>query len=419
MSEEYAGLFRQEVLEARRVRLEGEILLSRPLRATPVAALLVTSLVAATVWVASGRYARVESAKGIIATDAAIAKVIAIRPGVITDLPIREGQAVRKGQLLAHVQVDQPYAEGGRSTDEELAAVGVQEGLANEQLRALASRADTERSGLRASIEGAERQYSDIAGQLDLQRQIVASLEGALERYGPVAEAGFISRTELERRRQELLNAKAGVSRLQQQLTTVRADEARARAELARSFSDEIAQVAGARSTAQGLRLQRSQLRGQQTYVLTAPMDGIVTALQAGAGKTVDANVPLLTIMPRNATVHAELYAPSRAIGFVKAGEEVRLLYDAFPYQRFGSFRGRITNVSRTSLDPRHIDALIKMDEPVYRVDVDLFEQTVGGYGERARLLPGMTLSANIVLERLSFLEWLLEPLHAVLKRDQ
>lgn len=44
------------------------------------------------------------------------------------------------------------------------------------------------------------------------------------------------------------------------------------------------------------------------------------------------------------------------------------MLYDAFPYQRFGSFKGTVRSISRVALDPRQIDAPFKIEEPVYRV---------------------------------------------------
>jgi membrane fusion protein len=101
--------------------------------------------------------------------------------------------------------------------------------------------------------------------------------------------------------------------------------------------------------------------------LITAPIGGRVTALQAAAGRVVEPGRPLMTIVPSGSALHAEIYAPTRAIGFVESGEEVRLLYDAFPYQRFGSFAGRVNRVSRTVLDPRDIAAPLKIEEPVYR----------------------------------------------------
>jgi membrane fusion protein len=95
----------------------------------------------------------------------------------------------------------------------------------------------------------------------------------------------------------------------------------------------------------------------------------------------------------------------------------VRLLYDAFPYQRFGSFTGRIARVSRTAMDPRELNVPLKIEEPVYRIEVTPGAQTVEAYGESLPLQPGMSLTASLILERRSFLDWLLTPLRAVKNR--
>jgi membrane fusion protein len=126
-----------------------------------------------------------------------------------------------------------------------------------------------------------------------------------------------------------------------------------------------------------------------------------------------------MTIVPERSKLHADVYAPTRAIGFVKPGQEVRLLYDAFPYQRFGSFSGRITAVSRVVIDPRQMEAPLKIEEPVYRIEVTPDAQTVDAYGDSLPLQPGMSLTANLILERQSFFDWLLKPLNAVMRRNQ
>ena len=74
-------LFRPEVIEARRVRLEGEVILTQPLRATTLTLLLAGIMVALACWVTLGSYTRSELAHGILVTDQPSAKVMAIRPG--------------------------------------------------------------------------------------------------------------------------------------------------------------------------------------------------------------------------------------------------------------------------------------------------------------------------------------------------
>src|SRR3546814_10277229 len=64
-----------------------------------------------------------------------------------------------------------------------------------------------------------------------------------------------------------------------------------------------------------------------------------------------------MVVLGDDARLDVELFAPSRAIGFARVGERVRLMYDAFPYQQFGTFGGTVTRISRTALGPDEIAA--------------------------------------------------------------
>ena len=57
-----------------------------------------------------------------------------------------------------------------------------------------------------------------------------------------------------------------------------------------------------------------------------------------------------MEIIPEDSVLEADLFVPARAIGFIEPGQDVRILYDAFPYQHFGSYHGHVTNVSQTIL---------------------------------------------------------------------
>jgi membrane fusion protein len=269
-----------------------------------------------------------------------------------------------------------------------------------------------------ATITSSLSQRTDVEAQIQVQQQIVQTLRNTLDRYSSIAAKGFISQTQINQQEQQLLTSQEELIRLRQQLKTLEEQDRKAQAELAQSRADETNQSAGALSSADNFRAQQAQIRAEQSYVLLAPEDGVVTAIQTGAGRSIDPTVPLMTVVPADAKLHAELYAPSRAIGFIRSGEEVRLLYDAFPYERFGSFKGRVASIAKVALDPNQIDAPFKFEEPMYRINVALHRQDVVAYGNAVPLQPGMTLSANIILERRTFLDWLLEPLRAVRNRD-
>lgn len=412
-------LFRPEVAEARRMRLRGEVVLTQPVRTQALVLLLFGAIALTAAWVLLGTYARTEAARGILVTDLPSAKVVAIRPGQVAELMVREGQVVAAGQRLATIRVEQANEAGASGISEGLTAIEVQRGLADRQVRLSRERAASGRARLGATLAGFEQHRLDISSQIELQKQVVSSAEDALERVQSVAEKGFISKFEVERRRQAWLVARQDLGRLTQQINAIAAEAARTQAEMARIEADQGSEIASAQSSAETFAQQRAQLRTDRAYVLTAPVAGRVTALQATIGRTVDASLPLMIIIPEGSKVHADVYAPTRAIGFVKPGQEVRLLIDAFPYQRFGSFSGRIVRVSRTVLAPTELGVPLKIEEPVYRIEVEPSAQAVEAFGNRIPLQPGMTLTANMVLDRRSFGDWLLQPLTAVMNRDR
>ena len=93
-------------------------------------------------------------------------------------------------------------------------------------------------------------------------------------------------------------------------------------------------------------------------------------------------------------------------------------MYQAYPFQKFGAGDGVVTSVSRTVLAPAEVAIPgLQVAEPVFRVRVRLARDSVEAYGDRLPLQAGMLLSADVVIDRRSLLEWLLDPLYAAGRR--
>jgi membrane fusion protein len=413
----FMSLFRKEVAEHRRSRLHGQVVLTQSLSTQLLVTVLVGIFIAAAAWMLAGSYSRIENVRGILVTDRPSAKVYAPVAGLVTDLLVKEGDFVRKGEKIAVVDLDRHASSGTGVIGDSLGAVDARREIGEEQIALSKAREDNERTRLMTAMRTAEDQSASLRGQISLQKEMVGSNETLFEQTSKLVERGIISKVEYERKRQALIAARQSLASLEQQLAAKVAEVAGARTQLSGLKVESARNVADLRAGQQLLVQQRAQLEGQRAYIVAAPISGRVTALQVASGRTANANTPMLVIVPEGAALKAELYAPSRAIGFVHSGQETRLLYDAFPYQRFGSFGGKILSVSRIVIDPRETDIPLKLEEPVYRVIVSLDQQVVRAFGERTALQPGMTLDANIVLERQSFLDWLLKPLKAVRNR--
>src|SRR5439155_6745933 len=86
---------------------------------------------------------------------------------------------------------------------------------------------------------------------------------------------------------------------------------------------------------------------------LTAPADAVVLELaQRSIGSVVREAEPLVTLVPLNVPLEAEVSVNSRDIGRITAGENVRLKLDAYPFQKYGTASGTIRTISRDAFAP-------------------------------------------------------------------
>lgn len=93
-------------------------------------------------------------------------------------------------------------------------------------------------------------------------------------------------------------------------------------------------------------------------------------------------------------------------------GDRVLLRYQAYPYQKFGHYGGKVIRVSRSAITPTTANG--ESADPYYRVLVALDQQSITAYGKQETLRPGMRLDADILDERRKLYEWVLEPLYSL-----
>ena len=110
------------------------------------------------------------------------------------------------------------------------------------------------------------------------------------------------------------------------------------------------------------------EITNRKFYSIRAPVTGRITTVQITEGQTINTRLPLLAILPEGTKFQADLFLPTRAIGFVESGQSVLLRYSAFPHQHYGLQQGQIKRVSQAILAPTEIPEPMIFKEPVYRV---------------------------------------------------
>ena len=382
-----------------------------PLSWRIVGAFLTVSIGLAAAFVASAGYARKETASGALISTAGLVRVSARRDGVITDLKVREGDRVAPSQALFTIDSQQGLEGGGTVSAMLMASLDGQIRLIKDQIASDPARVANESVRLDATIQSVRAQRQAVLAQRELQAQQVQAATERRQALADLYQRGNGTKVALLEQESTLLVSRQNMADLDRQIATIDKDLEQAqlqREQLPAVQSERISQLS--LSLADRER-ERTEIAARGSQVVRAPIAGRITALQVSPGQIVDASRPLLTIVPEGAQLKAELLVPSRAIGFVQPGQRVRLMIEAFPYQRFGTLEGIVETVSQAVLSPSEIVGIAPPKEPTYRVGVRLRQQAIQAYGRPVSLQPDMALQADIVLEERSLLAWLLEPI--------
>ena len=412
-----SNLFRAEVLQAQAGQWLGGVRLNTSLpwwSLTAGAALLAALLIT---YAFTGQVTRTVQVSGILVPAGGQMDLHAAAAGRVAELRVQEGQAVRQGEVVMVLALDRATGTGevgaqvARQIDSRRATLEAERALRSAQVR-------LQQQSLTARVQAMDAELRRADDEISLAQRRQGLVQQQTARVEQLLASGFLSPTQAQAQQQELIEAQTRVQQLQRTRIALARDRATLAAEgrhLATQLQTELAQVDRGLAT---LSQEATENEARRTQVITAPRDGTVTLLALAAGQPVQPGQLLASVAPAGAPLQAHLFAPSRTVGFAAVGQDVKLRYAAFPYQKFGLQEGRVASVSRSPVAPAqlpvalaHLAGATQGVEALYRLTVDLDSQQVRTYGEATPLRAGMTLEAAVIQERRRVIEWLFEPL--------
>ncbi|UMR29041.1 HlyD family efflux transporter periplasmic adaptor subunit [Massilia sp. MB5] len=368
---------------------------------------------------AFGSYTRSVAVLGQLVPDSGLLKLQVPQAGVVTEKRVREGQHVRAGEVLYVLSGERQSSTQGLTHAAISGQVGARLDSLHGELEKTRLVQQDERVALVKRIAARQSEMQKLDSQIDSQRARVRLSEEAVARYEGLLAQKYIARETLQLKQADFLDQKLRLQELERERINTGRELAAAEAELGSvplRQQNQLAQIER-NIAAAGVELAENEAR--RRLVITAPQSGIATAVVAAPGQTVEPGKPLLSIVPDGAKLQAHLYAPSRAIGFVKPGDVVLLRYQAFPYQKFGHAQGVVASVTRTALPPSEIAEAVAImagqgGEAQYRITVELASQAFQAYGAQQALQAGMLVDADVLQESRRLYEWALEPLYSL-----
>jgi membrane fusion protein len=404
-------LFRQEAIDFLHQRRSwGEVVSLQPISSTILSWCLAGLVAFILCFLSIAQYARKETVTGYLTPTFGTAKIFVPQQGFIKALHVKEGQEVAEGDPLLTVVTSQITANGDDVNATVLTALAQQRDVVERQIAAEERRTASERDRVASTIKGIEAETAQLEDQRKIQSERLKLSEGFVSTGATLTERGALPSMELKRREQAALEQKQNVASLGQQITARRTQLADAQHTLEQLPIVAADRIRLLRNDLSWIEQRAAEVNGRRAYIIKAPTSGRVSTLQATVGQVADPKYMQLEIVPLDSTLQAELFFPTRAFGFVRPGQRVRMLYDAFPYQKFGTYRGSVAKVSRTILTGNDATGPITLKEPAYRVTVALERPDIDAYGLKMPLQSGMLLKADVVLEQRSLMRWLLDP---------
>lgn len=385
-------------------------------------------LIAFAAW---GEVNRKAHLSGLLVPTLGTLNISAPQAGTVAQLQVTEGQTVQAGAVLLVLNVEHSSLRNGVA-DDIPARVAMQiearqQTIATERtLRELQSR--QREQVLSDRVRAVQTELRQSGEECALLERRVQLAQATLSRNEQLAKDGFVSAAQVQSRQEERIDTEARLQGAQRSRLSLQRDMQAVKAErdtLAAQLKTDFLQFDRSRAS---LDQEATENNARRTMVITAPHAGQVTALGMQSGQSVQAGQTLLTLLPQvepgkgtSSQLQAHLYAPSHTAGFVRPGQVVYLRYAAYPYQKFGLYEGNITAVSSTPFAPNELppnlaQQLISQagsNEALYRINVQLADQSIRAYGEDIALKPGLTLEADVLQERRKVWEWVLEPVLA------
>jgi len=412
----------------------------RPL--PPYARITVHALAAALVcflgWASVAEIDEVVKAQGRLATPSANIVVQPIETSIIRSIDVRIGQVVKKGERLATLDPTDADADQAQLR------------LKYDSLDTQVKRLEAELAGRRASIETgtvtadtqlqdklAEERRANFAAQVMRLNENMAKARATLDTNlhdQQVLGERTKSLREVETMQERLLDQKFGAKvnlldarnkrmEVERDYMLAKNQEPEIRRNLAGLEAEKQAFVNGWRQKimedllgltrdrdATAEQIKKGTLR-KDKVVLTAPADAMVQDIaKLSQGSVAQAAEKMFTLVPLGAALDAEVQIDSLDVGHVKPGDEVHIKLDAFPFQKHGTLDARVRTLSEDAFK-RDTPNTESGTDAYYVSRIDLGNNKLKSMDPHARLLPGMTLTAEIVVGKRTVLSYLMWPL--------
>ena len=379
-------------------------------------------------WASLAQVDEVTRGQGKVIPSSKLQVITAADPATVSEVLVRSGQRVKKGQLLARLdspenasQVGQLEAETQslQSRVSRLTAEGTGQSVActgsdcagEQALRqARESALSSQVSALQATAEQARREAGEAAATIQSLQGSLQLAQHQVQMLEPLAAKNIVPQTDLLDKRREVIDLQGRIAAAREQqgkaqaaVREAQAQAAQANFEFRQSALDERSQIAAK------IAVNEQSLRGAEGKLgrteIRSPVDGVVNDVQVTTiGAYVQPGQKIMEVVPAGEKLLVETRVKPSDIAFIKVGDKALVKVTAYDFSTYGGLEGRVVQVSADSIYDEN------EKQAFFTVIVETDKSFLTAAGHRLPITPGMMTDTQIITGRKSILTYLLKP---------
>ena len=396
---------------------------------------IIALIIVSILWLTLAKIDIVISARGVVIPDGEIKIIQSFEGGVVDKILIKEGDFVKKGQILIEINskttdaklksINKNLAQS-RLEAKRLSAIGMNSTFDNRNI-------DKENENLKEEIKTQQKLYSENLNLLNseikakqeeikqIQNQINSTIaqkrdyefqlkiaKDKLQRLKDVID--IIAYNSYQEQEEKLNSITESINRINSEILRLKTQQMQIKSQISQIKADfktkNLDMLANTQKQIKELEANKEQIEFSNiNQKITAPVDGYIDKLLVHTqGAIITPAQELIALTPFEKPLLIKAKVLNKDIGFVKIGMPVSIKIDAFDFQKYGILQGRVKTISQNSINDEQLGL-------VYEIYIALEDDTLIVEGKKQKISTGMTLSAEIEISKRRIIEFFIYPI--------
>lgn len=412
-------MFRKEALEHQKWKSTAVLLSSIPSWLVFALSFVVTA--SFILYITFGSYTRREIILGEVVMQPHPVVLSASKSGYISERYVDVNQKIKKGDPLFKITLDR-ITDSGNVGVNSINSIKEQIQKLNEIIELVKENQIETLANLEKQIGKNRRIYADTKRYFDEVSKSTEEYLVTLRKYENLMKKGYSSNDEVAIQRSRYFDQKSLRNNLQEKLIQQETVIINLENEIESRKTDFQNQIIRYELQQNDLEIRLMELESVSELIVNAPIDGVVESVSVTVGQVIKENDALAQVIPANkGEYQLVMWVPNSAISFIKPNDPINIRYEAFPFEKFGQFKGEISHISTLPASLQELAFYKNIpsadpNNPLYKIVVSIADQKVAYNDTYLYFLSGMKAEATIFLENRKLYEWMLFPLYSITK---